>query len=324
VNARAIVASTSDPRSGSRPAIEIDLRLVEETLLLAVERAAPEERRRFRQERDALYEIADPEDRETAFAAFNRRWLEQLHLLATLERRTASLASLRAETSGCMVLGATRARDEHADLRDPLAAGGRERKPVLFVRLRPETLLDGPRLEALLDRELLHVADILDPTFGFEREPPFAGESAALQGLLRERYRAAWDTTVDGRLAARGRLSPGALERRRRDFRAVFAAQTDDGDALFERLFNGARPSHRELVELALARRAGATDGSGVCALCRLPTHRLHPGPSELAPATVVAIRGDFPQWDPADGLCVQCADLYEARSSYSASRTQV
>jgi hypothetical protein len=323
VNAQAI-AATSDRRPGSRPAIEIDLRLVEETLLLAVERAAPEERRRFRQERDALYEIADPEDRESAFAAFNRRWLERLDLLATLERRTTGTALLRAETSGCMVLGATRARDEHADLRDPIAAGGRESKPVLFVRLRPETLLDQPRLEALLDRELLHVADILDPAFGFEREPPFAGQSAALQGLLRERYRAAWDITVDGRLAARGRLSPGALERRRRDFRAVFGAQGDGDDGLFERLFNGARPSHRDLVDLALARRAGISEGSGVCALCRLPTHRLHPGPSALAAATLVAIRGDFPQWDPADGLCVQCADLYEARSSYSASRTQV
>jgi hypothetical protein len=88
---------------------------------------------------------------------------------------------------------------------------------------------------------------------------------------------------------------------------------------------NGKRPSHRELVEQALAaRRAGVTEGSGVCSLCRLPTHRLHFGAAALAPATVVAIRGDFPQWDPADGLCAQCADLYEARSGYSASRTQV
>jgi hypothetical protein len=321
--ATAATVATSPPRGG-RPAIELDVRLVEETLLLAVERAEPQERRRFRRERDALYEVADPEDREAAFAAFNRRWLERLRLLATLERRVNHLARLREETSGCMVLGATRTRDEHADLRDPLTAGGRRDKPVLFVRLRPETLLDGPRLEALLDRELMHVEDLLDPAFEFVREPPFADQSAALAGLLRERYRTAWDTTVDGRLAASGRLPPGALERRRRDFRAAFAAHGGDGEALFDGLFNGPRPSHRELVELVLATRSGVADGGGVCALCRLPTHRLHPGAAALAPETLAAIRGDFPRWDPADGLCAQCADLYEARASCNASRAQV
>jgi hypothetical protein len=51
-----------------------------------------------------------------------------------------------------------------------------------------------------------------------------------------------------------------------------------------------------ELVERALARRAGAAAGSGVCALCRLPAHRLHPDAAALATATVAAIRGDFPE----------------------------
>ena len=38
------------------------------------------------------------------------------------------------------------------------------------------------------------------------------------------------------------------------------------------------------------------------------------PEPARLPDEVRNAIRADFPSWEPCEGLCIQCADLYRAR----------
>ena len=71
------------------------------------------------------------------------------------------------------------------------SARPRKRRPRIVVRLRPQSLLDPEALRTLLRRELLHVADMLDPAFGY------------LQGAARRRHR-----------PRRREPAPGALPRR--------------------------------------------------------------------------------------------------------------
>jgi hypothetical protein len=56
--------------------------------------------------------------------------------------------------------------------------------------------------------------------------------------------------------------------------------------------------------------------GSDRCPLCSLPAATLHPHAGGLHARIVLAIRQDFPEWQRGLGLCLQCADLYDARAS--------
>jgi hypothetical protein len=95
--------------------------------------------------------------------------------------------------------------DVRADVGLPVDAA-----PTIVVRLRPQSLLDPEGLRTLLRRELLHVADMLDPAFGYLKELPSVERDPAVVNLLRERYRVLWDATIDGRLCREGLLGTRA------------------------------------------------------------------------------------------------------------------
>lgn len=297
--------------------LEIDPVLGESAVLLAIDGGPREVARRFYAQRDALYEIGDPEAREAGFADLNGRWLHELALTAPLEHLLWRDPSVPRGTRRCLVIPAASARKEYADLHDSGRPTGASAKPLLVLRLRPATLLDADALETLLEAELLHVADMLDADFGFQRELRLWQESPALEGLFQRRYRVLWATTVDGRLWRRRRLCEARKEKRRRELGDVFSLSPEEADPVFERFFSGPRPTHRELVAFALAPKTLANPGrrsSGRCPLCSLPTAELH---HEPLPAPVLAtLRRDFPVWDPASGLCIQCRDLYAARAA--------
>ncbi len=42
-----------------------------------------------------------------------------------------------------------------------------------------------------------------------------------------------------------------------------------------------------------------------------LPARDFEPAPAALPDCILAAIERDFPAWQPADGLCTRCAELY-------------
>jgi hypothetical protein len=272
--------------------------LVEATLLDALRSHADEHR--FRRQRDAIYEIADAEARETAFAGLHARWFQNLGFAAPLGEALGERPEIAERCARALVARAVSSRDEAADLLVAPPA-----RPTLAIRVRPETLGRVERALPLLRRELTHVADMLDPAFGYSPRL----DAGARESLLRARYRVLWDVSVDGRLSRRGHASPDARAARWREFRAAFAELTDSGEAVFARLWDADRVTHAELLALA----AGARRPE--CPLCRLPSHDLD-GARGLAPAAVDAVRTDFPSWTREAGLCRRCAELYQARAA--------
>ena len=126
-------------------------------------------------------------------------------------------------------------------------------QPVLVIRLRPLTLLDSKAVAALLQHELTHVADMLDPAFGYERALPPSGEGPSADTILRDRYRVLWDTTIDGRLARAGHADEAVRHVRRREFADTFAMLGDHGGAAFDEWFACTQPSHARLAAYALS-----------------------------------------------------------------------
>ncbi|MCP4204565.1 MAG: hypothetical protein GY769_21865 [bacterium] len=306
-------AGPEKPRpAGESYALDFDPRLVEDAVLLRIDGAPARIQRLFRRHRDPLYEITKRDERESRFAELHGHWFVRLALVEPVHQALAREPSIAAGTSRCLVVPVVRAREEYADLKPDREA---ERLPTLFLGLRVATLVDAERLRPFLRRELLHIADMLDPEFGFEPQLPLLDDSAALENLVRRRYQALWDSTIDGRLAARGGLVSGGEEARRREFFGVFPMLAKNAERWFEHFFRGPRPNHAELVRFAIQPGAGdEVMASDRCALCRMPSAGLHPDPARLAPETIQAICRDFADWEPARGVCLQCADLYGAR----------
>ena len=310
------VLRAGGPRFGSRavsPRIAFHPRLVEEAVWAAL-RGRPEAVL-FHRERDPIYRMEEPEERDQAFERLHERWLRRLDLDAPVRRAEQEHATTLAVASRCLIAPAFEEKTQGAELY--VAASG-ERSIVITIR--PDLLAAPDRALAFLRRELLHVDDMLDP--GFRYEPRLPGQAAgpAHDRLLQDRYRLLWSCSVDGRLARHHGADPGVRERRRLEFGRAFSCLGCRADEGFARFFDGPRPSHPELVSLAaapeamLGLRAAPGLPHGRCPLCGFPTHDFEPRPADLSTETLAAIRSDFPEWTEDSGLCRQCADLYRSR----------
>ena len=284
---------------------EWDPRLVEAAVLAAMHGSADEPA--FRAERDALYEIAEAEDREAAFAALHARWFERLVLDRPLREALAMWPEIAASCARCLVTRAPGGRDEGGDL---LVAP--TTRPILSVRLSVETVATPERLRLLLRRELLHVADMLTPRFGYEPALPEHVAGGARERAVRDHYRILWNAYVDGRLVRAGLVLTVARGERFREFACAFFQLGDGLEAVFERFFDAPELTHADLLGFAAGDVAGAPLAR--CGLCDMSTRAFEPAPERLPREVVATIVGDFPSWRPADGLCGRCAELYTSR----------
>jgi hypothetical protein len=286
--------------------------LVEEVVLRAI--AGHAEEQALRRARDPLYRLP-PEDREPAFNRLHRDWFFRFGLDRPFRTALAELLALGEACARCVVGRALSRQDEIVDLLVAPEENTRSGRSVL-VRVRATTLEDAPRLLGWLRAELLKVADMLDPAFGYQPTLP-SGRDPAHERVARERYRVIWDASVAGRLARRGVAAGDAVADARRAFTAAFPMLGPAVDESFQRFFDGEIRTHAEWAAFAAA-PCGEEEGvsllpGGRCTLCRFPTYSPEPEPRSLPPSVITRIVSDFPNWRPAAGLCRQCADLYRA-----------
>lgn len=293
-----------------------DPTLVEEAVFFAFK--VPSESTRFHRERNLLYEIVDPEEREGKFRKLHLAWFIHLKLDDPIRRAVTEQPLLRSSVSRFVFAHAPRKREEGAELFVNTERGDNEKeRRTVMIFLRPESLLDPLKLLLFLRHELLHIADMLDPIFGYEPALPAAEGGPTHDRLVKDRYRVLWDVTIDGRMVRRG-WAPAALRTDRlAEFAHAFPVFGPETEQLFSHFFDGESHNHAQLVAFAQNPRVasglwhiGLYPG-GRCSLCGFPTYSLEPEPVCLPAEVVTQIIRDFPDWCPSDGLCVQCADLY-------------
>ena len=127
--------SESPPIVPSSYKVMYDASLVEEAVLRAEPRLPGPRRSVFRGERDRLYDVADPDEREARFEELHGRWFIQLGLDRPLHRTLAEQPMLLQRSRCCRVLRAVSGKDEMADV---MVEAGTEAETTLVVRLRPE------------------------------------------------------------------------------------------------------------------------------------------------------------------------------------------
>lgn len=272
----------------------------------------PQQIRRFHAQRERCYQVLDPDERARAFARVHLEWFVEWgaeKFLATVVRRFARL-----ETA-LEILAFRKARsrpEEGAELfGDP--AGGRRG----VVALRPERWGDTAALTRFLHHELAHLADMLDPAFGYSPELAQTGQTVSQQRLVRERYRLLWDVSLDGRLTARGLETIADEAQRRAEFERGFAFLPESRRAeLFAALWTGRLARHQDLLEIAtdprgLRERHAPVPGAP-CPLCGFAAFQWTDART-LRPAVRDRIHTDFPAWHESEAVCARCAEMYDA-----------
>lgn len=263
---------------------------------------------RFHRERENLYRVSDPDERNDAFFKLHLEWFREWALDKQLTGPVHELSLL--ETLDLLAFRSARSkREEGAELYVNDAG-----KKHGVVALRPLRFRDAKDLNCFLRHELWHICDMVDPTFGYA--PGIRGQlSPAQQRLARERYRVLWDVTIDGRITKSRNAGQATKEERRAEFDAAFPFwSSDKRDALFISLWTEAHPTHAMLEDHVrdprdLQNTKGPVPGSP-CPLCTFPTFDWATA-GELSNGTVAAILTEFPYWTSDQGACSRCADIY-------------
>lgn len=273
------------------------------------------------EQRKRIYEVADPDDRERRFLDLNRTWFDRLGLGNGVEAALREQPLIAAQVHNCFIVCAIAAKEESAELF--VAQHERLENPperTLRVLLRPESLLKAVSLRTFLRHELFHIADMLNPAFGYEPTLPKAEGGPTYDTLITNRYRVLWDVTINGRMLRRGWCDVSVREQQFSNFVHAFPMLQDGLEELFSRFFDTEQPKHADLARFAFDPRQAsgnlqrqAAPGTH-CPLCKFPTHAYEPDPNDLDAEILAAVKEDFPNWTASLGLCVQCADLYRGR----------
>lgn len=259
--------------------IEFDPRLVERAVVLAANDDPV-----FHMARETAYATADPDARDQVFARVHSQWFERLNLGACVRELICEHAIIELQVVRVVVSVAVQSTDEGAELFVRTEDGMKS----LCLRVRAETLVRPEETRNLLRRELLYVADMLDPTFGYVPKLPPSPAGPIEDRLRAARYGVLWATTVVGRLVRRGHLPLAARAEVFDQFVRAFPRQPQAVDA-FDNFFLLEQPT---LTHDALVRFAGNADPL-LCSLCQMPTVQF-----------------------TADEMCLQCADMISSRAA--------
>lgn len=275
--------------------------------------------RRFHREREKLYQILDPDERNTAFFRLHLEWFREWGLEKLL---TGPLSEFPRLPDALNILAFRKSRGKSEEGTELYVNEAGERTGV--VALRPEFLVTKTDVDTFLRHELMHLQDMVEPVFGYLPELPVSGPSLNQSRLARERYRLLWDVSIDGRLTLSSRITVATKEQRWTEFTNAFAFWTEGRrKEVFESLWTNPGPRHELLAELVsdprqLQAAAGPRPGAP-CPLCGFPTF-VWATLANLAEPTLSAIRSEFPHWSPEQGSCARCSNIYRVNRNQVAA----
>lgn len=267
---------------------------------------------RFHRERERLYGILDPDERNTAFFKLHLDWFREWGLEKLL---TGLLKEFPLLPEKLAVLAVRKTRNKNDDGAELYVNETGQRNAILA--LRPESFERDAALRDYVRHEFTHLSDMLDPAFGYAPALDLPGLNGAQQRLARERYRLLWDITIDGRLAAAGRTPMQPREQHAAAFARGYSFWPNDRQTeTFESLWHNSVPRHADFLALIAdprgLREAHRPAPGGSCPLCDFPTFNWA-NTGALVPEIAARVTAEFPAWSQEQGLCGRCLETYVA-----------
>jgi hypothetical protein len=267
---------------------------------------------RFHREREKLYAILDPDERNTAFFKLHLDWFREWGLEKLLTDLLKEFPLLPAKLA---VLAVRKTRNKNDDGAELYVNEAGQRSAILA--LRPESFERDAALRDYVRHEFTHLSDMLDPGFDYAPTLELPGLNAAQMRLARERYRLLWDITIDGRLVAAGHTSMQACEQHATAFGRGYSFWPEQRQTeTFNSLWQTRAPRHADFLAL-IADPRGLRDAhrpapGASCPLCDFPTFNW--AETNGLPLEIFErIAAEFPSWSPDQGLCHRCLETYQA-----------
>ncbi len=269
--------------------------------------------RRFHAERERCYTVADPDERNAAFFKVHLGWFREWGLEQLL---TGLLQKYPLLPDALNVLAFRQARGRNEEGAEMYVSAGVRNA---MVALRMDRLERDEPLLRFLRHEFMHLHDMVAPAFGYSPQLHLSGQNPTQQRITRERYRLLWDITIDGRLVCADRVTANRREQHQLLFDRAFAFWPEEKRRrVFDAHWTGPDPRHETLLALAADPRdlshAREPLPGGSCPLCGFPTFEWADAPA-LRSETLAAVKQQFPDWSPEEGVCRRCVEIYEAAS---------
>ena len=270
---------------------------------------------RFHRERERLYAVLDPDERNTAFFKLHLDWFCEWGLEKLITDLLKEFPLLPEKLN---VLAVRKTRNKNDDGAELYVNDAGQRNAILA--LRPESFERDAALRDYVRHEFTHLSDMLDPAFGYAPTLDLPGLNGAQQRLARERYRLLWDITIDGRLAATGHTPMAAQEKHAAAFARGYSFWPQDRQhETFIALWQNPTPRHVEFLALIAdprgLREAHRPAPGASCPLCEFPTFTWADADA-LLPEISERIKAEFPIWSSEQGLCDRCLETYHAAAS--------
>lgn len=277
---------------------------------------------RFHREREKLYGILDPDERNTAFFKLHLDWFREWGLEQPLTDVLKEFPLVREQLGVLAVRKTTGKNDEGAEL---YVNESNQRTGLLALRL--ERLSNDAALRDYLRHEFTHLHDMLNPAFGYSPALDLPGLNAAQKRLARERYRLLWDITIDGRLVVAGHLPMQTREQHATAFARGYSFWSEQRQAeTLDSLWRSSKPSHTDFLALIAdprgLREVHRPEPGASCPLCDFPTFHWAESAS-LTPVILQQITDEFPEWQPEQSLCSRCLETYEAVANQKLTSTR-
>lgn len=297
-----------------------DSQLLEETVSLEIrrreEQGDPSLLQEYHELGDPIYESFPLEERDQQFEKLHLKFFHKLGLGEGLKKVLAEFPTINGYE--LRVRKALPMGEDKADLRT------RGEIKSIEIKLKPALFLDSDRLARKLRHELMRVSDMLDSGFGYRNEAN-ASSNPAEDWAIRESYSFIWDIYVDGRLAREGKETISDKEKRAEEFGFLYQGlPASQRRVAFEALWNARELTHDGILKMAkdpgqLLQWAGlGLEGKVVipgspCPLCLFPTHTWA-DLKNVEVGVLALVKEDFPAWQPWQGACERCLELYQAK----------
>jgi hypothetical protein len=224
--------------------IEYDPGLVERTIFLIARRDSAFESELHAMV-DPLYAMAQGSAREAAFQKVHASLFVRFGMPGILEQLLDEQPLIAESVERCIIREAIRRTSESAELF--IRANPPQKEKTLMIQVAASSLVEPSNLHSFLRRELLHIADMLDPRFEYRLER-FEG-TPARQNLARDRYRLLWNIYVEGRLHRSGLGEERIVTRLRETFARLFNWDTNPSARLaFDSIIDAPSLTHPQLM----------------------------------------------------------------------------
>lgn len=267
----------------------------------------------FCNEKDDIYRDDMPrEEQEIAFKLLYEKYFRKLGQEEFFENICQNFPHLYQPEIRVVVKRVWAKKHEEAELYV------QPRQKTVYLGILVRRILDLTFLESFLRHELTRISDMLSSEFQYSPHPAFGGKNDIEDNLIRDRFRILWDSYIDARLRRKGFKTIKAYEEQKEEIERKFFFITPlEREQMLFKILGCEGLMQMDLLNWAGDPRSIKVLGEGGlrCPLCDFTSFDPVKHWDAEALPVIQEIRKDYPHWEPRQGMCPQCFDLYSLKT---------